>query len=751
MGKETAKITVDSSVRRGIQSLLSGWFSMILNDIRVSALALLFAASTISIAQTSPSPSTPVAPAPNQPEINSPQPAPSTPPASSATAQPSEAASPQKADKAAAYYHFMMAHTYEEMVSMYGRAEYATKAIEEYRQAIDNDPDSDYLNAGLAELYAKTGRIRDAVLEAQDILKRNGNNLEARRLLGSIYLRSLGDMQAGTQSQDILKLAIEQYEQIVKLDPKSIEDRLLLGRLYHQDSDLQKAEAEFKAAVEIQPNSEEAVTALAYLYNEEGESSHSLQVLTAIPENARSAKLYSALGYTYEQQKQYKLAVEAYRKSMELDQDNLDAARGLAQNLMNDGQTEAALEQYKAIVDADPSDAQTYMLIAEIDRRSGKFDQALDALKKANAVVPDSLEVQYNIAIVDEAQGKYDEAVQILNQLLQKTEHDPAEYTVADKNNRALFLERLGTIYREANKNQLAIESFHKMLDLGDENAVRGYQEIIETYRDNKQWQLATNVAEEAAQKFPKDRDLQMVAASQQADMGNPAQAIDRVKAMLKGNPIEDQKVYIALAQMYSRIKDWNNAEASITHAIETSVRQEDKDYALFVAGSLYERQKKYDKAEEAFHRVVADDPKNAMALNYLGYMLADRGTRLDEAIGYIRRAVALEPQNGAYLDSLGWAYYKMGNYELAEENLRRASERTTDDPTIHEHLGALYQKTGHLKLAATYWERSLEEWNKTIPAEVDNESVARVQKELETARVKLAKQNAASAPPAKP
>ena len=61
------------------------------------------------------------------------------------------------------------------------------------------------------------------------------------------------------------------------------------------------------------------------------------------------------------------------------------------------------------------------------------------------------------------------------------------------------------------------------------------------------------------------------------------------------------------------------------------------------------------------------------MALNYLGYMLADRGTRLDEALGYIRRAVALDPQNGAYLDSLGWAYYKMGNYELAEENLRRA------------------------------------------------------------------------------
>ena len=155
---------------------------------------------------------------------------------------------------------------------MYGRADYANKAIEEYRLAIDNDPTSDYLNAGLAELYAKTGRIRDAVLEAQDILKRDGNNLEARRLLGRIYLRSLGDMQAGTQSQEILKLAIEQYEQIVKLDPKSVEDHLLLGRLYRLNNELLKSEGEFKTAVNMQPDSEEAVTTLAYLYNEEGDS-----------------------------------------------------------------------------------------------------------------------------------------------------------------------------------------------------------------------------------------------------------------------------------------------------------------------------------------------------------------------------------------------------------------------------------------------------------------------------------------------
>jgi predicted Zn-dependent protease len=113
-------------------------------------------------------------------------------------AKPAQQTPAHKPDRAAAYYHYAMAHMYEEQVAMYGRSELANKAIEEYRQAIDADPTSEYLTSGLAELYAKTGRIKDAVIEAQDILKRDPNNLEAHKLLGRIYLRSLGDIQAGS-------------------------------------------------------------------------------------------------------------------------------------------------------------------------------------------------------------------------------------------------------------------------------------------------------------------------------------------------------------------------------------------------------------------------------------------------------------------------------------------------------------------------------------------------------------------------
>jgi tetratricopeptide (TPR) repeat protein len=142
------------------------------------------------------------------------------------------------------------------------------------------------------------------------------------------------------------------------------------------------------------------------------------------------------------------------------------------------------------------------------------------------------------------------------------------------------------------------------------------------------------------------------------------------------------------------------------------------------------------------FRKVLAADPQSSMALNYLGYMLADHNSKLDEALSMIKKAVELDPANGAYLDSLGWAYFKLGKYDLAEDNLLKASRHMGADPTVQDHLGDLYQKTGRLKLAAAHWERALDEWNKTIAAEQDTDDVAQVQKKLESAKVKLAKED---------
>ena len=670
----------------------------------------------------------------------------SAPLASQTTSAPNPGATEQTPAKtpnrAAAYYHYSLAHNYEELVVMYQRQEYASKAVDEYKLAIENDPESELLKASLAEFYVKTNRIRDAVVEAQAILTRDPNNVDARKLLGRIYLRSLGDMQAGTQSSEMLKLAIDQFEQLTKLEPKNIDNYLLLGRLYILNRDLQKAEASFKSALQVQPGAEEAVINLAYLYNEQGDTKRATSVLTSVPDQSRSAKLFAALGYTYEQQRDYKHAIEAYRRAVDLDADNLDAVRGLAQNLLNDNQLPEALAQYQAVAKEDPTDPQSLLRIAEIQRRLNRLDAALETLKKADGLVQDSLEVPYNFALVYEAMGRYDDAALTMQKLLDRTAKPDGRYTGSEASNRAVFLDRLGAIYQQTGKSQLAIDTYRKMIGLNDEVTSHGYQQIIGAYRENKQWDMATKAAEEAVAKLPQDKNLKLALATQLADANKPDRAIELAKSMVKpGDAKDNREAYLGLAQVYMRLRQWDKAEEAAAQGEKLSKTPDDTEGALFMRAAIYERQKKYELAEEQFRRVLALDPQNAGALNYLGYMLADRGVRLDEAIGMIKKALELEPQNAAYLDSLGWAYFKSGNNDLAEEFLRKAVAKSANDATLHDHLAELYHKTGKLKLAVAHWERALDEWNKSVAADVEQADVTRVQKKLEGAKIKLAKQ----------
>jgi len=120
---------------------------------------------------------------------------------------------------------------------------------------------------------------------------------------------------------------------------------------------------------------------------------------------------------------------------------------------------------------------------------------------------------------------------------------------------------------------------------------------------------------------------------------------------------------------------------------------------------------------------------------------MADRSENLPQALAMIQKAVKLDPLNYAYLDSLGWAYFKMGNFAEAEKNLRQACERDSTDPTVHDHLGQLYEKTGHLKKAAEQWELSLTEFAHTLPADAEPGELSKVQKRLDRVRVRLAKE----------
>lgn len=715
----------------------------------IAASALLLLPALAAQAQSTPGQN----PTGSAPAAESPQPVKASPPQAQPN-QPGPAVATEP-DRAKAYFHAAMADIYEEQAVNSGRSEYVTHAIEEYKAALNADPNSAELNDALADLYFRLpGHTRDAEATARNLLKNSPNDVDAHKLLGRIYLRQLSDAQnapsSASPSGNVLDQAIAEYEKIVQLEPKSVEDHMALGQLYTVKHETQKAEEQFKIAQNIEPDSEDVVLNLARIYAENGNLGYAAKVIEAVPEAERTSKMEFALGAAYDQLKRPKDAIAAYERAGDLEPGDTRAMDALGQALLNDEQLDAALKEFRAVAEADPDDVAAQVHIAEILRRQGKYEDALAAIDKAaknDADNSDQLEIGYNKGLLLDVLGRYDEAAQTYEKMVEATSHANGAYTAEEKNNRGIFLARLGGVYHEQNKIDLAVGAYQKMIELGGDQALQGYQGEVDTYRDAKMFDKAVEVSKKAVAENPKNTDLKLMLAGELADEGKADDGITMAKGLLD-NSQKDRLVWLTLAQMDTRLHRWKDAEDALNKAEPLSSKKDDRVYVLFLRGALAERQKHYEPAEQYFRQALDLDPSNAMVLNYLGYMLADKGIKLPEAIKMIRKAVDQEPMNGAYLDSLGWAYFKLGQYELAEENLRQAVEREQTDPTVHEHLGDLYEKTGRIRLAAAQWELSLSEFAKSVPADIEPGDVSKVEKKLENARVKLAKEDSVTGAP---
>jgi len=652
---------------------------------------------------------------------------------------PPVTASQNASGPSAAYYHYGLAHIYEDLATTQGRSDYATQAIEQYKLALDADPTSTYLQDGLAGLYFKLGRIREAVQVAQDQIKKNNDDLEAHRLLGRIYYRSLGDAQ-GPQQQQMVELARAEYEMLVKLEPNVAENHLLLGQLYEVSHDSAKAEEQFKAAQNLDGGTEESLLNLARLYSEQGDTQRVVNTLSALPVEDRTARIELAIGASYDQLHKPKEAAAAYQRALDNEGDNMDAMRGLANALLNQDKLDDALKAYNNILAAEPQDAQTYIKVSEIQRRQGHYDTALTTLQKAKASIPDNEELIFNEALLYDALGRYADAEAALKGVLQTTAKSDNSYTDGERNNRAIFLDRLATLYREENKIDMAVDVYKQMTALGGDFKARGVGGAVDAYRDAHEWDKAEAVAAAAAKAAPQDRDAQMLWAGQLADTGKADEGIALLKKQLNGKGPDDRITYLTLAQAYLRLRKYDDANAALDKAEPLSARNEDKLYLWFLRGTIDDKENKKDEAETWFRKALDVDPNNAQTLNYLAYMFAERGVKLPEALTMIKKAVELDPQNYAYLDTEGWVYFKMGEYALAEDLLQKAVERNATDPTVHDHLGQALEKQGKLKPAVAQWERALVEYSRSLPADIEPDDVSNLHKRLDSAKVKLAK-----------
>jgi tetratricopeptide (TPR) repeat protein len=641
--------------------------------------------------------------------------------------------------KAQAYYHAALAHLYAELAAQYGgRGEYVTKAIENYKTALAADPDAAFLASELADMYLQTGRLRSATAEFEDLVRKNPNDLNSRRILARFYTARIRDGQQGRPNQEMLNSALEQYRILAEKAPRDVDNLVTLARLEKFALNSSAAEAAYKKALALEPENEEALTGLALVYGEMGNNELASQMLSRAAQKNPNLRTLTALASAYEQMRDYKMAAATYGQALELNRENTDLKRAYAQALFVAENTDKALTVFEEILSEEPNDLLANLRLSQIYRQKRNFDKARSYARKARDLDPNNIEIRYNEVGLYEAEGKTAEAISLLKEI---TESTLRTLSMQERGNALILLERLGLLYRTNEQTQEAVATFQRMAQVDSTASPNAAAQIIDTYRAGKDFAAADREMQAALAKHPDDRILKSVAATLLSDLGRHAEAEKLLKSLFDGK--NDRAVHIALAQAYDKAKDYKAADRALDEAEKLSESNEEKEPVLFLRGALLEKQKRYDEAEKEFRRVLDVSPNNASAMNYLGYMLADRNIRVQEALALIQKAVDQEPTNGAFLDSLGWAYYRLNKLDEAADYLRRSLQRGTKDPTVHDHLGDVLLSQGNVKDAINHWEIAVAEWRNNAPSDRDDEAVAKIQKKLETAKVRLARESA--------
>jgi tetratricopeptide (TPR) repeat protein len=611
----------------------------------------------------------------------------------------------QTPDLAGSYYHFSLAKMHE------SHEEYR-EAISEFEKAIPLDPTSGQLRVEFAETLWKAGENRRAVQECQEAIKLDPESSAPHFLLGRIY----STLRTTDQAQ-VLDQAIDEFERTVELEPDHIQALYDLGRLHLAKKNYQKTVDILDRFIQLQPWIPQAYLLKARAHielNEIQEAIESLERSVAYDEaNLENLKL---LGNLYEQTGQREKARRLYSRSLDSTTDP-DIRFRLALLLTDQNQFVEAISILQELVEDFPKNVRINISLARALRGNNKYADAAEVIKKALEDDPNHYRLNYELAELLALLGERQEAIEHFLRLRDMSESDQRINAIEIN---------LALLYQRTKQFDKAVELFQAVIRKSPDDEIAKLR-LVYALKDAGQLQEALSLSEQLwegsiAQTYEKqpNKTYLVVAHAQMLSADNQ---LEKAVALLNNQIAQSsspEELYLAASQLYTDHEDHKEAERMIR---EGMFRFPDSEKMQFQMGAVYEEQGKLEETEAVFQGILKKHPQHAGVLNYLGYMLADRGLRLLEALDYINKAVEIEPHNGAYLDSLGWVYFKLNQLELAETNLLLALRVNDNDPTIYDHLGDLYSKLKQYDRARTYYRQSI--------SLAEKEEQERVQKKL--------------------
>ena len=607
-----------------------------------------------------------------------------------------QAAAPKPADPVAeAYYQFVLGRRLSEEGDLEG-------AVKAFSRAMELDPTSADIPAEMAELYAREGRVRDAIEWGEKALKQDPDHTDAHRVLGLIFAELAAREASGTSRPaggNYRAQAVDHLEQALKqaTGDEAASMRLTLARIHIQSGSFDRAIPVLKQLLADNPWLPQGVALLAQAYGGAGRSAEAVALLTSAA--GLDPSFYDTLGETLEKDKRFAEAAAAYEKALAQDPSDANLKTRLAFCLLSTedrGSAARARDLLAEVTKANPTQGWPLYLLSRAQRTLGDLDAAEATARRLLAISPSSTSGAHALAQVLEARRDWAALVTALEPIA-------AGSPKGREADMSLILTHLGFAYIELGRSADAISAFERGLALEPQDVdLKSY--LAQAQLNAKQFDKALATARGVRAANPSDARSARLEADALRGLGRFDEGVAALKQLADAAP-DDMMPVQTLSDYYASDRRYAEAAAVLKAAL---VKAPGNLTLQFQYGAMLDRQKQFGEAEKVFRQVLAQDSKHAPSLNYLGYTLLERGSRLQEAVGLIKQAVELDPHNGAYLDSLGWAYLKLNQLDQAEAPLRRAAEQLPRDSVVQDHWGDFLARKGRHAEAAEAWRKSL-------------------------------------------
>jgi tetratricopeptide (TPR) repeat protein len=578
--------------------------------------------------------------------------------------------------KSRAYYLFSLAQQAQLRSQLPEAARFLEEAV--------RSADSSDLRLELAELYSTMNKSEEAEREARQAVKLDPGSPSARSTLAQILFQRA---VAGADPPARLKESESIYQDLLDHDQADETSAQALADLQRGREDLAAAAATLERYRASHSGSVEVDFNLARIYLDLGKSEEARRLLEGnLEKDPDSRETRQLLADVLEEAGEAKEAVEIFQPVTESNPSNPYGQYRLGALMNSAGDFENAQKHLLQALQADPGNVRVLLALGQAYLGSGDNREAEDMYQRALDHDASSLEARFFLGRIAQARAEDDRAMALYSQILSQTAEkssprDRAFFGLAS------FQTALIDYFRKDYPGAAAKVS--DALEAASHPSTELYGLLVRIRIESGDFSQARAELERALKALPDSPEMLSLKAEILLREGDKASARAVFAEILKGQK-DSEAAYLLVLQACSRSESNREGAAWAQRGIEAHA---DSEALAFQHAAFLERSGDFKKSEAAFRSLVQRYPDNAEALNYLGYMLADRGMKLDDALGLIQRAIVLDPDNPAFLDSLGWALYKLGRPEEAESYLVRAAEGSRDDPTVLEHLGDLKLK----------------------------------------------------------